>query len=314
MTIYQFRLRFFTPFFGKIQHESNRLEFPFSQKQTLILTSSNGESLSNTTEFILSASGFKSECQALEIARSFKNCLLILGAQWHLGIDAGKKIIDSDLSDAAKADMIRKVKARPIDNAYGLSIFPEGTNIITISGNMTMVSAPKTAQKFGTELLSLINQSLKLTPKDMLSFELYNSSHYEKSIRSKFLTLILAVESLLELENRQDDVQKLVDQLKQIVQNSAINKEEKNSIRGTLKWLYKESIGQGLKRLSDTFLYDKEYGGVPAKKFLSKCYDVRSQLVHNGCHSENTNLNILSSQLDCLVSDLLMRKIGLDTF
>ncbi|OKH19951.1 HEPN domain-containing protein [[Limnothrix rosea] IAM M-220] len=270
--------------------------------------------MSNATEFIFSAGGFESEQEALELGQSLKNCLLVLGAKWRLGIDVGHDIASGTWADSLKQMMAEKFNLRLVDNVHGLCVIPDDLPSTAMTISASGVVDPKTSQDFGEEILSLLNQSPNLNQKDRLAFELYGSSHYEKSMRSKFLTLVLSIESLLELKDRQDDVQKLVDQLQQIVHDSEICKHEKNSIRGTLKWLRKESIGQGLKRLSDTFLSDKEYGGIPARKFLSHCYGVRSQLVHNGCHSDKTDLNILSSQLDCLVSDLLMRKIGLDEF
>ena len=303
--MYRFRLRFFTYFPGKLKSESNRLEFSSTSNNDLVLTAPKEQSIGQSTEFVLSMSGFETKNEALETGLSAKDCLLILGAKWHLGVDAGNDMPEGRWGETIKAEIAQKHKARLIENVHGLSVFPDDLPPVTMSVEGRGVIDPKTIQEFGIELLSLIDRGIKLSPKNQLSLELYNSSHHEKSIRSKFLTLFSAVESLVELEERQDDAQQLVNSLKKVVAESLIDQSKKNSIRGTLNKLSKISTRQGLKQLSQKFLHDHYYAEISAEDFIEKCCNIRNQLVHHGCTSEDINLPLIYSQLDFRYQDVV---------
>jgi hypothetical protein len=73
---------------------------------------------------------------------------------------------------------------------------------------------------------------------------------------------------------------------------------------GQLQWLEDESIGQGGKRVVNERVGEHLYGGIPAPRFFSQCYGIRSRLVH-GKNPSHAQIADVLSELEFLVSDLL---------
>jgi len=120
---------------------------------------------------------------------------------------------------------------------------------------------------------------------------------------------VLAAEALLEPKERGRKAKEVVDSLIELTNKSELTDQEKESIKGTLTWLYRESISRSLKEMASAFLGDKEYGGLTASRFILHCYDTRSKLVHAGqINEEKVNLGTLAAQLDGFLADLLLAK------
>ncbi len=200
-----------------------------------------------------------------------------------------------------KKDILDKNKVRIIDDEQ----YP--TEIYSISG--ISIVCPATSELFTNEIKRPFASNVKLSDKEILALELYGASHYEKSERASFLTLILALESLLEPKKRSNKTINHVKLLKEQTKCADIPENERNSILGSLEWLNSESISQGIKRMVNTFLKDKEYSGMPSIKFVTHCYDMRSKLVHTGKTPDSVDLGALAAQLNVLLSDLLEGKI-----
>jgi hypothetical protein len=71
-------------------------------------------------------------------------------------------------------------------------------------------------------------------------------------------------------------VAELVGSFLELTNESSLLSQEKASIKGSLQWLYINSISQSLKELALNYLPNKEYNGLPSQKFISKCYDIRA--------------------------------------
>jgi len=88
---------------------------------------------------------------------------------------------------------------------------------------------------------------------------------------------------------------------------SDLEKHEKKSILGTLKYLKKESLTQSLRKMASVYLPDKEYGGLSSEKFIKKCYDARSKLVHEGKVDESKhNIGLLAARLELYMRNRLV--------
>jgi hypothetical protein len=124
--------------------------------------------------------------------------------------------------------------------------------------------------------------------------------------------LVLAVEALLELQDRETSAKKVVDYLIEYTKDSQLDKQDKDSIMGSLRWLYKESISKSLREIAQNYLGDRKYNNMCAKKFINQCYDIRSKLMHTGkVDIKVINLGKLAAQLNVFVSDLLVEMTGI---
>jgi hypothetical protein len=163
-------------------------------------------------------------------------------------------------------------------------------------------------------LSALYETAPEISDKERLALELYGASHYEKSDRARFITLVLAAEVLLEPRERENSTKEIVRGLIEYTKGSQLGKEEKDSIIGSLRWLYKESISKSLRDMIERHLGAREYGNMIAKKFIDHCYAIRSKLVHTGkVNTEVIHLGKLASQLKRLLSDLLVEMTGIQS-
>ena len=119
----------------------------------------------------------------------------------------------------------------------------------------------------------------------LVSMELFNAAAHETTERAKFVMMMSSVEPLIEqvdLTGNSDygnALQDTVDGIKQLVKDAEdLPDSIRDSLLGQVSNLKRESIGQGLRRLCDEYLSDSK----EAYKLLKECYNIRSQIVHEG--------------------------------
>ncbi len=147
---------------------------------------------------------------------------------------------------------------------------------------------------------------LTMPTRDELAYELFSASLSQEAADGRFVMLVMAIESLIEARPRAPEVVSHVDDLIQATKVSALPKSEKDSIVGTLRWCRQESIKQAGRRVVRERLGNRTYGGQPAERFFSKCYDLRSSLVHGNLPRPAwATISSLTAPLERLVSELL---------
>lgn len=93
------------------------------------------------------------------------------------------------------------------------------------------------------------------------------------------MMLVSALEALIEQRERSPRALAQVRELEALCRASDLDQLERDALVGLLQNAKRESIGRAGLRLIEPF-NDREYGGLPAKKFFSECYRMRSALVH----------------------------------
>jgi hypothetical protein len=119
------------------------------------------------------------------------------------------------------------------------------------------------------------------------------------------------LEAFLEYQPRADDVRRVVRQLEDLVESSQVEKREKQSLHGSLRWLYEESISQAGRRTARRLLPDGSYGGKSSDKYFSERYELRSTIVHTGRVPATIDLLDVTNELHRFVGDLLHAGIGI---
>ena len=144
--------------------------------------------------------------------------------------------------------------------------------------------------------------------RERLAFELYSASYFEPTPRARFLTLIMAIESLLRPEYRTKKAQSVVQNIIEYTKSSELNKSEIDSLLGSLQWLQRDSISKTGRDLANKYLCGEKYLEKTANNFFTYCYSLRSEMVHQGKTKEkNINLNTVVSELQRFISDLLKK-------
>jgi hypothetical protein len=98
----------------------------------------------------------------------------------------------------------------------------------------------------------------------------------------------------------------LVDGFIEQTKESAVQRSEKDSLIGSLKWLRDESITKAGQRLAREKLGDKCYEGRSAPDYFANIYSIRSRLVHGNVPFPTfEEINKVAATLEVFVSDLL---------
>ena len=311
MISFRYRLRFFVHAKGVVQHDKRKHDFLTSNGKEVSLSCLDADSIAQGTELVLTAGGYPDEESALGEGRKVKQSLLLAGAKLHIGVDAGKDNPSSFLGAAVREKVLTEYGVNIVNNVLGLSVYSEDIPVKTFSASAIGLVSPKTAEIFVQTILDLSAVASKLDEKTMLSLELYGASHYERSDRARFLTLVLAAEALLEPKRRESFSGAFVEGLIRSTENSELGRPEKESLLGSLRWLRKESISRSLKRLAQKYVPEKSYESMPAVTFISKCYQVRSTLVHTGNYdASGIGLGVLAAQMNVFLSDVLVAKVN----
>lgn len=169
---------------------------------------------------------------------------------------------------------------RVLNDTYGLSVFPSDPppRFGRIGG--TYLSQPN-PERFVATFSRLCSIDLTLASRDRLAIDLFNTSFLQPSSATRVLTLVMAVESLIELLPRPPETLILVDSfIKQAKGDEALVKSHRDSLLKSLRQLRLESIGSAGRRLAMARLGERKYMKLAAPKFFDHCYSLRSKLVH----------------------------------
>jgi len=169
---------------------------------------------------------------------------------------------------------------RVLNDTYGLSVFPSDPppRFARIGG--AFLSQPNPERIVAT-FSHLCSRELTLTSRDHLAIDLFNTSFLQPSSATRVVTLVMAVESLLEQLPRPPETLTLVDSfIKQAEGDEALVNSHRDSFLGSLRRLRLESIGSAGRRLAMARLGKRKYMNLAAPKFFDHCYCLRSKLVH----------------------------------
>lgn len=199
----------------------------------------------------------------------------------------------------------QQLQAKVLDDVHGLVTYQDPPRTRFVRAEVTATGI-KSVETFLTDFDALFHANPVFPPKQELAIDLYGASQFEASTCARFLTLLVAVEALLEPCDRSPGAQELVRSLIEQTAGSNLPNAEKDSIVGSLNWLFKESIRKSGGRLAQEVLGQTQYGGTSASDFFTYCYDLRSQLVHEGRFDDpDTDLLGLCNELERFVVALL---------
>ncbi|WP_213994838.1 HEPN domain-containing protein [Arsukibacterium sp.] len=129
----------------------------------------------------------------------------------------------------------------------------------------------------------------------LLSMELFAASHFEGNHRSKLIMIMSSLEALATQNDITDQLGTTIKDLKAVIDKSTIQDDRlKNSLRGQLDGLKRESVRSAIKRLLNDCNIDKD-----DIDFVDNAYSARSKIVHEG--RRVPELSALNSRLENIV-------------
>ncbi len=252
--------------------------------------------------------GFESEAAAREVAEKAKRALLSCMVKNRMGVDFGDGKQRS-VTTTLGLQMLEKEHGVPFRNdIHGIDIYQEVANLRFIHVDV-QGQARKDAKHFAELFSQEFNKERTVTEKQLLATELYGSSWFDITSRSRFITLITAVEALLKAEKKADDAIQLIDAFMSTIERSALDDDLKKSLKSSIERLRYQSIGQAGRMLAERLLPTATFNGKPAASFFSHCYNVRSTIVHEGMIPTSVDIDQLVNQTEEFVSQLLIASL-----
>jgi len=312
MPLYDFRLRFNFPEAYRINSDAEEIELLVlpSGERIRLRSGAIGTSIKDHNQAAVLGGPYASKDQARAAAEKSKRALLYWAAEQRLGIDFGDGKQRSVVTNVGLA-MLEKQYGCPLRNdIHGIDVYEHVEKLKFINFNAKGIVGkypPNLISTFQREYLN----SRQLTEKQVLASEIYASSFFDVSSRSRFITLVTAVEALLEPLNRSDEVEALVEELKVTTQKSKIDERTRKSIIGSLERLRHQSIGQAGRTLADRLIPNEFFDGQSSADFFIRCYDLRSQILHRGTvEDDSVDIWHFANVMESFVARLLLAALN----
>ena len=308
MPLYDFRLRFNFAEGYRIDSDVEEIELlvlPLGERIRL-RSGAIGTPIKDHNQAAVLGGPFASEDQAKDSAEKTKRALLYWAIEQRLGIDFGDRKQRSMATNVYLA-MLEKQHGHPFRNdIHGIDVYEhvETLKFVSVIGKATVGKyPPRLIDTFQREYLS----SRQLTEKEVLASEIYASSFFDVSARSRFITLVTAVEALLERPKRSDVVEELVEEFKAKTQLPNIDEQTKKSITGSLEDLKRESITQAGRTLAGRLIPNELFDGQSSADFFTRCYKLRGQILHRGKVEDGlVDMLHLANVMESFVARLLL--------
>ena len=314
MTLYDFRLRFNFPESYRIDSDAERLELLVldTGEHIRLRSGAIGVPIKTHPQAAILGGPFVSEAQAISAAEKSKHALLYWAIEQRLGID----FVDFDggkprslVTNAGLALLQAKYGCSIRNDLHGIDVYEHVDNLKFVSFNASAIvgKAPHNLiNTFSREYLNTRQVSEKL----LLASEIYVGSFFDVSPRSRFITLVTAVEALSDRTTRPDEVQSLVKEFKTKVGQLRIDETTKASIIGSLSSLRYQSIGEEARTLTRRLIPDEIFGGQSSVSFFNDSYSKRSQLVHCGMVGQSVDISNLANEMERFVALLLLKSLN----
>ncbi len=311
MSEYNFRVRFNLANGLRINSDESKIELGnHPSGVTLFLVSGQtGVPIKECPRVAVTGKGFDTIEEAQLAAENCKRTLLYWAVKFRHGIDLGDGRQRSLATNAGLA-LLEQEHGCPFRNdIHGIDVYKHIENLKFIHVDMQAV-----AQKNPDHLIEAFKQEKsldrKLSEKQALACEIYSSSWFDVSFRSRFITLVTAIEALVTQEEHPAEVGKFVKSAKSELKSLPIQDDVKVSINGSLERLRFQSISQAGKLLVQRLLPDAQYQGMSACDYFTKCYGLRSQILHNGVADGNEDMLQLANATEEFVANLLLASLG----
>jgi len=313
LPMFEFRLRFNMLKGDHIKSDKEELESlgTAGGQRIRLRAGSRGSPIEKSSEIAITGGPYSSQDEALGVAQAAREAVIVWAVKQRLGVDFGDGKLRHLMTDVGKEYYERQL-GHPIRNdRLGIDVHEIQDGLLFASVSLDAAVA-KNADTFVEQFREGITNPVVLSEKQRLAAELYSLSFFDMSFRSRFITLVTAVEALLDPHIRSGEIQAFVDDLKTRLDGLGVDEGTKQSMISSLERLKYDSIGQTGRALSDSLLGDRKYSGLKAGKFFSRCYKLRSQIVHNGQPNDpTTDLLQESNACQAFVADLLLASFGM---
>lgn len=312
MAEYNYRVRFDLPkgdHFRSDEDELLVLRLP-DGKEVRLRSGAIGSPLSQHSTASIVCGPFGSDHEAQAGAELARDALLLWATIHGLGVDTGDGHVRSTVTHEGRKRLEAQL-GKPVRNdVQGIDVYPDDEPKAVFVRFTAEGQVAKNPDAFAERVAAGISEQWRAPDKLRVAMELFSSSFFDGVFRSRFITLVTAVEALVAQDRRGASVQALLDEACKAASSLDIEDPVRISLKSGLERLRDESIGGSAAKLIARLLAGKKYGELPADKFFRKSYDIRSQTVHDGRpHDPDIDFLQVANQLQALVADLLVASV-----
>ncbi|MBA7659232.1 hypothetical protein ES703_67206 [subsurface metagenome] len=316
MPSYDFRLRINFSEGYRIESDVEEIELLVTSlgERIKLRSGSLGKPIKDHDSVAIIGGPYASEYQARTAAEKSKFAILYWAIESHSGIDFGdRELKPQGFVTKFGLAALEKQFGYPLRNDLpGIDVYEHVENLkfVQFGAKATVGrNPPKLIDTFQSEYLN----NREFTKKQMLAGEIYASSFFDVSPLSRFITLVTAVEALLDPQKRSDEALALVEEFKAKTQQSTVDKLTRESIIGSLNRIKCESIRQAGRTMAECFIPSELFSGQSSSDFFARSYDLRSDLIHNGTvKDEKVKIRDLANVMETFVGHLLIAVLNDD--
>ncbi len=281
-------------------------EFALCESPSVVLRPvGSSQSIKDAKKLVILGNGYDSFATASDEGAHWFDTVRVVLARLRIGADFGERSPRGHVS----AELAQRLQD---DNGISVMNDDPGVIVFECEREPTFFSATAAGVRMpnSDETSEVLRSAAILRPRysdsERLAFDLFSASFFQPAADARFMMLMMALEVLIEPAPRSDDVLVHVDALVKSTHDSNMAPSEKQSILGSLRWLRTESIGQAGRRTVAARLEPRKYMGLAPGRFFTRCYDVRSNLVHGLAPRVGfSEVGVLSANLEVFVSHLL---------
>lgn len=199
MPDFDFRLRFHLPNSGRIGFDGEELLIlqESDGKRLRLRSGSRGTPIKEHSQAAIIGGVYPCAEEARDAAERVKRALLIWAVKQRIGIDLGDGRQRSVITDAGIA-MFESMLGHPVRNdLHGIDVYEHREDLMFV-GMHAQATLGKSPPAFVEQIAAVFQDPVTLTEKQVLAAELYCASFFDVSFRSRLITLVTAVEALLE--------------------------------------------------------------------------------------------------------------------
>lgn len=247
--------------------------------------------------------------------QSLKGHLRLAAVKSHIPFNVGRERVIS----AAYRTVLDNAAAQGIQllpSVHGLMVYEQ-----TADDRQLWAVARGIASTPHNALLECLRAVVNLsTPSDdsrlALACELYSQALFETSRAAQFISLVTAIESLIERDRQPQAVQDVLKEAETTViprlkQLTAVDDSMLQSVMGRFRDLSRESISQAFRHLATAYGDPAGYGDTAETpgRFAARAYNLRSKLVHGDVVADPLPLASLMQ----LVADIILGLAATDS-
>jgi hypothetical protein len=300
-----FRIRFKLP--GLIRIDSPEQQLVLAEREAGgedVILEGRGESIQASSELVVEGRDYGDEDEARAAGFRWRGLLERAFAAVNLGADFG---------DRAPTGVVTRAVAEKVEAQLGQPVLSD------VHGVMTFECEPRprfvsvgaslgiggSAEHLAQAIAKAREIGAGMSARGSLAYDLYSASFALPPADARFVMLMMALETLIEPAPRSAPARAHVEHLIALTRQADLPEPEKASIASSLSWLENESISHTGRRLAER-LDGRIYMDQTPARFFTRCYELRSRLVHGADpRPAVAEVNAACAPLELFVADLL---------